>query len=159
MKIPEEVKKMIESQGIVAIGTSGGAKFVNITPRTFFTVEDDAIFWLDFFKHKSFRNYTVNPNATVAVYDKEEYAGYQIHGRVSILTDESKCSEIKKNIFDVSLNRIKSEKAKKMKGHSSSLIMFEPKVIYSLIPEEFSNLSISSDIEPSRIFFDSEKNN
>jgi len=53
VKIPDKIKEFIENQGIFAVGTVGGNRFANVSPKIFFTVDEDAIYWLDFFKHKS----------------------------------------------------------------------------------------------------------
>ncbi|MEK0340333.1 MAG: pyridoxamine 5'-phosphate oxidase family protein, partial [Nitrosopumilus sp.] len=57
VKIPPKIKEFIESQGIFVVGTVGGNSLPNVSPRIFFRVDEEAIYWIDFFKHKSFRNF------------------------------------------------------------------------------------------------------
>ena len=61
VRIPYDVKDFIDIQGIFVVGTIGANNLPNISPRIFFKVEEDAIYWLDFFKHKSFKNMQANP--------------------------------------------------------------------------------------------------
>lgn len=152
VKIPPEIKEFIENEGVFVVGTVGGNKLPNVSPRIFFRVDDEAIYWLDFFKHKSYRNFQVNPWVTVSVFNKESLKGYQFRGMVSFITDEPTKSEIKEEINKKTLARFDSEKIKKMSEKDATVIQFEPKVCYSLDPEEYSDLSIGSDIDSTSLF-------
>ena len=147
VSIPREIKEFINSQGIFAVGSVGGTKFCNVSPRIFFLVTEDLIYWLDFFKHKSIHNFTVNPWVTISVYDKNTLEGYQIKGIVNILTEEPEKSEIKKKIIDMTLKSYQSKKVQNLSQREAQVIKFIPKVIYELNPEKFSDLSIGSDID------------
>ncbi len=152
VRIPPEIKEFVENEGIFAVGTVGGNRLPNVSPRIFFKVEDEAIYWLDFFKHKSYRNFQVNPWITVSVFNKELLKGYQFRGMVSFITDEPTRSEIVDKIKEKTLARIDSKKIKKMSENEATVIQFEPKVCYSLDPEEYSDLSIGSDIDSTSLF-------
>jgi len=152
VNIPDEIRELIESQGIFVVGSTSGGKFVNISPRVFFMVKEDGIYWLDFFKHKSYRNFTINPCVSIAVYDKETFDGYQLRGIVSFLPEGKVKDKIREEIIKETLKTIKSEKAKQLIKRDAEVILFEPKVIYSLVPTEFSDLSIGSDLDPNEIF-------
>ena len=56
VKIPNLIKEFIEKQGIFAVGTVGENNLANVSPRIFFRVDENVIYWLDFFKHKSYKN-------------------------------------------------------------------------------------------------------
>ena len=88
VEISSKIKEFIESQGIFAVGTVDGNNSPNVSPRIFFRIDDEVIYWIDFFKHKSFRNFQINPWVTISIYNKEELKGYQFRGTVSIITDE-----------------------------------------------------------------------
>jgi len=147
ISIPREIREFINSQGIFAVGSIGGTKFCNVSPRIFFLVTEDLIYWLDFFKHKSIRNFTVNPWVTISVYDKNTLEGYQIKGIVNILTEEPEKSEIRKKIIDMTLKSYQSKKVQNLSQREAQVIKFIPKVIYELNPEKYSDLSIGSDID------------
>ena len=153
VKIPQSIKEFIENQGIFVVGTVGGAKFANISPRIFFKVEDDAIYWIDFFKHKSYKNIQANPWVTISVFDKEELEGYQFRGTVSFITDEPIKSEFRESIIKKTLKINPSPKVKILseKDEDVNIVQFEPKVYYSLDPEQYSDMSIGSDVD-SQIF-------
>jgi len=152
VKIPEEIQRFVEEQGVFVVGTTSGGNLTNISPRIFFKVEDDVIYWLDFFKHKSYKNYKVNPWVTLAVFNKDNLKGYQFRGTVSFITDEPTKTEIRDLIIKNTLERSFSEKLKLLSSKDAEIIQFEVKVCYSLNPEEYSDMSIGSDIDSTQIF-------
>lgn len=154
VKIPQPIKEFIENQGIFVVGTVGGAKFANVSPRIFFKIEEDAIYWIDFFKHKSYKNIQANPWVTISVFDKEELEGYQFRGTVSFITDEPTTSDIRESIIKKILKINLSPKVKLLseKKEDVNIVQFEPKVCYSLNPEKYSDMSIGSDVDSTQIF-------
>jgi predicted pyridoxine 5'-phosphate oxidase superfamily flavin-nucleotide-binding protein len=152
VKIPPEIKEFIEAQGIFAVGTVNENHLPNISPRIFFRVDEEIIYWIDFFKHKSFRNFQTNPWVTISVFNKEELKGYQFRGIVSFITDEPTKSQIRESIIKKTLEKNTSSKVKQMSEKEGQIIQFEPKVCYSLNPEEHSDMCIGSDIDSTRIF-------
>ena len=151
VKIPDSIKEFIEAQGIFVVGTMGG-KFANVSPRIFFKVEEDAIYWLDFFEHKSYKNIQANPSVTISVFNKDELEGYQFRGLVNYITDEPMKSEIKDSIIKKILKTNPSQKIKSLSEKDANVIQFEPKVCYSLNPEKYSDMSIGSDIDSTSLF-------
>ena len=153
IKIPNEIKEFIESQGIFAVGTIGANNLPNISPRIFFSVDEDMIYWLDFFKHKSYKNIQANPWVTISIFNKDDLKGFQFRGIVSFVTNESKKTEIKESIIKKTLEKNTSDKVKKLSEKKEyQVIKFEPKVCYSLNPEEFSDMCIGSDIDSTSLF-------
>ncbi|MCH7966766.1 MAG: pyridoxamine 5'-phosphate oxidase family protein [Thaumarchaeota archaeon] len=152
VKIPSKIKEFIEDQGIFAVGTVGGNRLPNVSPRIFFRVDEDAIYWIDFFKHKSFRNFQTNPCVTISVYNKEDLKGYQFRGTVSFITDEPTKSQIRESIIKKTLEKNISPKVKQLSEKEGQIIQFEPKVCYSLNPEEYSDMCIGSDIDSKQVF-------
>ncbi len=153
LKISSKIKEFIETQGIFAVGTVGANNLANVSPRIFFRVDENVIYWLDFFKHKSYKNIQVNPWVTISVFNKDDLTGYQFRGTVSFITDEPIKTEIKESIIKKTLEKSPSEKIKKLSEKKEyQVIQFEPKVCYSLNPEEFSDMCIGSDIDSTRLF-------
>ena len=152
VKITPQIRDFIENQGIFVVGTTGGNKIVNVSPRIFFRIDEEAIYWIDFFKHKSYRNMQINPWVTISVFNKEDLEGYQLRGMISFVTDEPTYSEIKNSIIKSISSKNPSQKIKHLSEKESILIQFEPKVCYSLNPEKFSDMSIGSDIDSTQIF-------
>lgn len=147
------IKEFIEKQGIFAVGTVGENNLANVSPRIFFRVDENVIYWLDFFKHKSYKNIQVNPWVTIAVFNKDELKGFQFRGIVSFIIDEPKKTEIKEDIIKKVLEKNSSEKIKKLSEKNEiQVILFEPKVCYSLNPEEFSDMCIGSDVDSTHLF-------
>lgn len=152
VKIPDVIKEFIENQGIFVVGTVTGNIFPNISPRIFFKVEEDVIYWLDFFKHKTYKNIQVNPQVTISVFNKEDLEGYQFRGIASFITDEPTKSEIKESIIKKILKINSSSKLKKLSEKEVTVVQFEPKVGYSLNPEKYSDMSIGSDTDTTQLF-------
>lgn len=153
VKIPDEIKEFIEKQGIFVVGTTGANNLPNVSPRIFFRVDEDAIYWIDFFKHKSYKNIQANPWVTISVFNKDDLKGFQFRGIVSFITNESKRMEIKESIIKKILKTNSSDKIKKLSEKKEfQVIQFEPKVGYSLNPEEFSDMCIGADIDSTRLF-------
>lgn len=152
VKIPDDIKEFIETQGVFAVATIGGNSIPNVSPRIFFKVEEDAIYWLDFFKHKSFKNMQSNPWVTICVFNKNELKGFQFRGVITFITDEPTRSEIKNSIIKMILEKNSSDKIKKISQNEAQVIQFEPKVCYSLNPEEYTDMCIGSDIDSTQLF-------
>lgn len=152
VQIPSNIKEFIDCQGVFVVGTVSGNKFPNISPRIFFRVDDDAIYWIDFFKHKSFRNFQANPWVTISIFNKDELKGYQFRGTVSFITDEPTKSKIQESIILETLERNTSTKIKELSKKECQIIQFEPKVCYSLNPEEYSDMCIGSDVDSTYVF-------
>ena len=153
VKIPREIKEFIETQGIFAVGTIGANNLPNVSPRIFFRIDEDVIYWLDFFKHKSYRNIKANPWVTIAVFNKEDLKGFQFRGIINFITDEPIKTEIKESIIKKVLEKNSSEKVKKLSEKTDiQVIQFKPKVGYSLNPEEFSDMCIGSDVDSTQLF-------
>ncbi|BDQ31690.1 hypothetical protein NZNM25_06890 [Nitrosopumilus zosterae] len=147
MRIPDTIKDFINTQGIFVVGTVSGTTIANVSPRIFFKVEENVIYWLDFFKHKSYKNFQINSWVTVAVFNKDDLEGYQLRGNVRFITDEPIRTEIKESIIKNILQKNSSPKIKSLSEKESTVIQFEPSVCYSLNPEQYSDLSIGSDID------------
>ena len=152
VKIPDDIKEFIEEQGVFVVGTTSGGNIVNVSPRIFFKIDEDVVYWLDFFKHKSYKNFKANPWATIAVFNKDNLKGYQFRGTVSFITDEPTKSPIKNSIVSETLERSSSQKIKSLSNQEAEVIQFEVKVCYSLNPEEYSDMSIGSDVDSTQVF-------
>ena len=151
--IPSEIREFIDEQGIFAVGTIGVNNMPNVSPRIFFRIDEDAIYWLDFFKHKSYKNIQSNPWVTISVFNKDDLKGFQFRGVVSFVTDEPRKLEIKESIIKEILEKNSSEKIKKLSEKTEvQVICFEPKVCYSLNPDEFSDMCIGSDVDSTQLF-------
>ncbi len=155
--IPDCVKDLFEDQGIFVVGSTGDTKICNISPRIFFDITENSIYWLDFFKHKSYQNFKQNPWVSIAVFDKDEFVGYQLRGKVSFLTENSETEKIRKKIVQLTLQKHKSKKTEEMSVRDSRVIMFEPKVIYSMNPEEHSDLSMICEADPTELLLEMHK--
>ncbi len=152
LTITPEIKEFIEDQGIFVVGTVGLDSMPNVSPRIFFRVDEETIYWIDFFKHKSFRNFQINPWVTISVFNKEKLKGYQFRGTVSFITDEPIKSQIRESIIKKTLEKNTSPKVKQISEKEGQIIQFEPKICYSLNPEEHSNLCTGLDIDSLQVF-------
>ena len=51
VRINQDISEFINEQGIFAVGSVGTNKFCNISPRIFFHVTENELYWLDFFNN------------------------------------------------------------------------------------------------------------
>jgi len=152
VKISTEAKEFIETQGIFVLGTVNENNLPNISPRIFFRVDDNVIYWIDFFKHKSFKNFKTNPWVSISAFNKEELKGYQFRGIVSIITDEPTKSQIRESIIKKTLEKNTSSKVKQLSEKEGQIIQFEPTVCYSLNPDEYSDMCVDADLNSIQVF-------
>lgn len=144
--IPEDVRHMMKRQKFIVIASVDPNGLANTSPRTAFYFTDDSIYWLDFFKHKSQGNFRVIPWVSVAVFDKEKLRGFQMKGKVSFITDESKGKKIVETISRSVTGRTSSKIFEQQsKNKHPAVIMFKPKAVYSLDPKEESGKVLASD--------------
>ena len=146
--IPNQVSDMMSMQKFIVVGSIDINGMCNLSPRTAFYFTEDAIFWLDFFKHKSHYNFVTVPWISVAVFDKENLKGYQMKGKVGFVKDEKE----KIRMIDVISRSTTGKTCSKVFEritHASQpeLIVFKPHAVYSLNPAEDSGFAIAIDTD------------
>jgi len=134
--IPSPVKKMMEVQQMILVGTSNKQGIPNVSPRSSFCVEKDSIYWCEIFKHKSFQNFMKNNWISVSVVDTSELSGYQLKGKVKEVSDEKLSSQITSKILENLPKKHEDHIRKLILEHDTRLLQFIPLVIYSLNPAE-----------------------
>jgi nitroimidazol reductase NimA-like FMN-containing flavoprotein (pyridoxamine 5'-phosphate oxidase superfamily) len=142
--IPEKAKKLINKEQVLVVGSANKKGISNVSPRTTFYVdEDDSIYWLELFKHKSYRNFQQNPWCSVAVFDKKGLQGYQMKGKVTIVKDKKLKNEITIKIMD----QLKKLHKQRILQHNKkpNLVKFTPKILYSLNPNELTDSPLTLD--------------
>ena len=136
VNIPLDIQKMILEQQVIVVGSVDINGVCNVSPRSAYICTDDAIYWLDYFSHKSRQNFQEIPWISVAVFDKEQLKGFQLKGKVSVVTTNDE----KKRITDLVIRSCSSNICKIYQELNSSehlqVLMFTPKAIYSLNPQE-----------------------
>ncbi len=151
--IPDEVKKMILTQQMIIIGTTDDKGLCNISPRTSFHLEENSLYWLELFKHKTFHNFSKNKWVSIAVIDKSRLSGFQLKGTVNIIKEKKWFEKIKLQIID-HLTRLHQERILKQIGKEPpSIIEFKAKIVYPLKPNEVSDIPIvlDSDVKIGRL--------
>ena len=144
--IPEEIRRMMKNQKFIAVGSVDPNGVANISPRTAFYIVDDTIYWLDFFRHKSQGNFQIIPWVTVAVFDKEKLKGFQLKGKVSFVTEEGRKKKITEMISRSVTGKTSSKVFERVSQNKHpDVIAFQPKVVYSLNPEEESGKPMAVD--------------
>ncbi len=120
----------------------------NISPRTTFTITDDAIYWIELFRHKSFKNFQFSDWISVASFDKEKLKGFQLKGKVTMLQDEEKKKNVSLQIID-KLTRLHKERILKQLGNKvPTITSFKPFIIYSSNPVELTDIPMIIGMDP-----------
>ncbi|MFZ0185293.1 MAG: pyridoxamine 5'-phosphate oxidase family protein [Nitrosotalea sp.] len=143
IKIPAKVQEMFKDQKVIVVGSVDANGLANLSPRTSFYFTDTAVYWLDFFKHKSQGNFKTIPWVSVGVFDKKELKGYQIKGKVTFVTE----SKEKARITDIITRSVTGKTSSKIfermsQNKTPDVIMFAPKAVYSLSPKEESGVAM-----------------
>jgi hypothetical protein len=142
--VPNKVKQLIRKEQILVVGSSNKTGVCNVSPRTTFYIDTDgSIYWLELFKHKTYRNFQQNPWCSVAVFDKKRLAGYQLKGKAVTIKDKKSRDEITTKIVD-KLTRLHRQRILKQKI-KPNLVKFTPNIIYSLNPNELTDSPLSLD--------------
>ena len=144
--IPEDACQIMKEQKFIVVGSVDPNGIANISPRTAFYFADDLIYWLDFFKHKSQGNFQIIPWVSVAVFDKDQLRGFQMKGKVSLVSDKNK----KRKIVEIISRSVTGKTSYKVFERQSQnkepdVIVFKPKAVYSLNPKEDSGKPIVYD--------------
>ena len=151
--ITSDVKRMMNAQKMIFVGTSNKQGIPNVSPRSSFYVDADVIYWYEIFRHKSYENFMTNNWVSVAVVDNTEFSGYQLKGHIKIIAD-------KENYFyadtRISKNLSKNHEGyvrKLISEHDVKIIQFQPLVLYSLNPIEFEKAPglLESDVDVDKL--------
>ena len=146
IKIPAKVQEMLKSQKFIVVSSVDANGLANFSPRTSFYFTDTAVYWLDFFKHKSQGNFKTIPWVSVGVFDKKELKGYQIKGKVTFITESKEKSRITDVITRSATGKTSSKIFERISQNKTpDVIMFTPKAVYSLDPKEESGVAIVMD--------------
>jgi len=144
--IPSKVKQMIQKQQIIIVGSADKSGLPNVSPRTsFYLDQDDSIYWLELFKHKTFRNLQKNSWCSVAIFEKKKLTGYQIKGKIKIVSDKKTKQEITIRIIDKLTRLHKQRILKHANNKTVNVIKFTAQILYSLNPNEFADSPLKLD--------------
>jgi len=140
------VQEMLSEQKFIVVGSVDANGLCNISPRTSFYYSKNAVYWLDFFKHKSQGNFKTIPWVSVSVFDKKELRGFQLKGKVSFVTDKKE----KARITDIIMRSVTGKTSSKVfervsQNKTPDVLLFTPKAIYSLDPKEESGRALTMD--------------
>ncbi|VVC05932.1 Pyridoxamine 5'-phosphate oxidase [uncultured archaeon] len=140
------IQEMLREQKFIVVGSVDANGLCNISPRTSFYYSKNAIYWLDFFKHKSQGNFRTIPWVSVSVFDKIELRGFQLKGKVSFVTDKKE----KARITDIIIRSVTGKTSSKVfervsQNKTPDVLLFTPKAIYSLDPKEESGRALTID--------------
>ncbi|MEW6043126.1 MAG: pyridoxamine 5'-phosphate oxidase family protein [Thermoproteota archaeon] len=145
--IPDKVAQMIRDQKIIIVGSTN-KKICNISPRTAFHVDQDgSLYWLELFRHKTLRNLQKNPWCTIAVFDKNKLAGYQLKGNATVVADRKLRKEISAKITDKLTRMHKQRILRQAKSKKPNLVKFNARLVFSLNPNELADSPLVIDAD------------
>lgn len=149
VSIPLEIQEMMRKQKVIIVGSVDLNGVANISPRTAFYFSENAIYWLDFFKHKSQGNFRSLPWISIAVVDKNKLRGFQLKGKVSFITEQKEKTRITDIVCRSATGKTSAKIFEQMSQKTPDVIMFTPKAIYSLSPQEESGRALVVDTSDS----------
>jgi len=143
--IPDKIKQLIAKERILIVGTSQKG-ITNVSPRTAFHIDQNGtIYWLEIFRHKTFRNISKNSWCTIAVFDKKNLTGYQLKGKATLVTDRKLRSQITMTIIDRLTRLHKQRILRQTKNRRTNIVKFSAKLVFSLNPNELADSPIIVD--------------
>ena len=149
--IPSKVRQMIQRQQVIIVGSADKSGLSNVSPRTSFYIDQaGSIYWLELFRHKTFRNFQRNSWCSVAIFDKKKISGYQLKGKIEIISDKKVKQEITTKIVD-KLTRLHRQRILKYTSDKiPNVIKFTSQIVYSLNPNELADspLELDANNEP-----------
>lgn len=133
--IQDGIQRLIEQEQVIVVGSVDKKGIPNVSPRSALFWNNAAIFWLEFFDHKSRQNFKDNEWVSVAVFDTAKQEGFQLKGKVRFLTNSQK----RKMVYKITQSTPKALAKiydEKIKNEDIEVIQFEPRAIYSLDPRQ-----------------------
>jgi len=143
MQIPLVIQEMMRVEKFIVVGSVDVNGVANLSPRTSFYFTKNAVYWLDFFKHKSQGNFRSIPWVSVGVFNKKELKGFQMKGKVSFVDDSKERLRITDMIARSATGKTSTKIFERLSQNKTpEVIRFTPKAVYSLNPKEESGTPI-----------------
>jgi predicted pyridoxine 5'-phosphate oxidase superfamily flavin-nucleotide-binding protein len=133
--IPDEVQRLIEQENVIVVGSVDKNGISNVSPRSALSWNNSSIYWIEFFEHKSRKNFIEFPWVSVAVFNTAKQHGFQLKGKVHIANSMDKSQMIYK-IMQAMPSSIEKFYDERLHYENVEIIEFEPKVLYSLDPRK-----------------------
>jgi len=98
------IRLMIKQNNIVLVGSVSADGTPNISPRYVLGIlQNEKLLFADAFENKTFHNINAWPRVTVAIFDRDTQAGYQLKGNAETISDQKLISqaETKLNEFGI----------------------------------------------------------
>jgi nitroimidazol reductase NimA-like FMN-containing flavoprotein (pyridoxamine 5'-phosphate oxidase superfamily) len=130
--IAKKINELIKDMDFVAMATCDNDGRPNVAPKFFLKAEDGHIYIVDYVIGRTFQNLKVNPRASISIIDEKNLTGYQVNGRVELLTEGSEYSKAASDFLEkeisLSSRRI-VEGVKKGERHNIFEVAFPTKII------------------------------
>src|SRR5262245_27668589 len=83
------MRLIIKQQHVVLVGSVSAEGIPNISPRYVLGIlNNEKLLFADAFENKTFHNINAWPRITVAIFDRDTQAGYQLKGSAEDVTDQ-----------------------------------------------------------------------
>ncbi|MEW6603276.1 MAG: pyridoxamine 5'-phosphate oxidase family protein [Thermoproteota archaeon] len=102
VQIDEDIIRLIIKQNhIVLVGSVSVKGVPNISPRYVLGIlQNEKLLFADAFENKTFHNINAWPRATVAIFDRDTQAGYQLKGSAENITDPKLISQAETKLVE-----------------------------------------------------------
>lgn len=136
--ISKKISELLKEREFISVATSSLTGQPNAAPKLILKTEGKFIYLVDYTIGSTYHNLQVNPRASLSLMDLDSLMGYQINGRVEIISSgrdyNSIINEIEQRRIDLSIKRV-IEGLKKEKSHANfevaipeSLVIFKVEV-------------------------------
>ena len=144
LSIPQEIQDLIQQQKVIVVASVDENGITNVSPRSAISCSNNVIYWLDFFSHKSQKNFSTQPWVSVAVFDPATQKGFQLKGKVTP-TNEMDRKRIIFKIMKSLPNGISRVYQEIQNIDDVKAMMFYPSAVFSLDPTQNAGTLIKCD--------------
>jgi len=153
--ISKKIAELLKEREFISVATSSLSGRPNAAPKLILKTEGNFIYLVDYTIGQTYHNLQVNPHISLSFMDLESLLGYQINGRVEIISSgpdyDSIIREIEQRQLDLSIKRV-IEGLKKEKSHANFEVTIpESLVIFKVGIEEIIEISPRGGLKRERV--------
>ena len=153
--ITEALKKLLHKHDFVYVATSDADGHPNVAPKYLVKFEGVFLYLVDYVIGRTWENLKVNPQAAVSLMDTETLTGYQLKGKVSLITTGPEFTAIVADLEDkhvaATVERVIEGIRRAKKHHSFDLALPSNSVVYKLKVDEVIEIGSSGTLKREKI--------
>jgi predicted pyridoxine 5'-phosphate oxidase superfamily flavin-nucleotide-binding protein len=151
----EKAMNLIRKREFVSVATSDLENNPNAAPKFVLKVDHNFVYLIDYIMGRTYQNLTVNPKASLSLYDPETLKGYQLNGPVEIIDKGPVFKQIFRELdarkISLTAKHIIEEIRGGAKHESFEVIMPDKFVILKVCIEEVAEINPTGELTRKRL--------